>query len=60
MPKDKDKEEVAGLQSQLDHALQNDILDQYRAALFAKYDVTINEKLVHDMFKQKEDEAGSD
>jgi peptidyl-prolyl cis-trans isomerase D len=60
MPKEQSKEDLASLEAQLNRSLQDDILDQYRNSLLAKYDVTINDKLMADLFKAQEDEAGND
>lgn len=56
-PKDKKKEDVDSLTSFLNRSLQNDILDQYRNALMAEYDVTVNTELLDQMFKPKGEEA---
>jgi peptidyl-prolyl cis-trans isomerase D len=55
-PAPQTKEDLASFTATLDHALGQDATEQYRAALIAKYDVTINEKLVRDMFKAHEEE----
>jgi len=62
LPKGENKEELAGLQGMLDRSLQSDILDQYRASLMAKYDVTINDKLMQQLFKPqaKEEDTGAE
>lgn len=60
LPKEQSKEDVASLEAQIKRSLQNDILDQYRASLVSKYDVTINDKLVGDMFKTREDDSGNE
>jgi peptidyl-prolyl cis-trans isomerase D len=60
MPKAPPKEETASLESTLNRSLKNDILEQYRASLVARYNVTINDSLLHDMFKSQEDESGAE
>lgn len=54
-PKDVKKEDVATLHATLDRAIKNDILEQYRAYLLAKYKVSINEELLNRMYARKDD-----
>ncbi|MEZ0261991.1 MAG: peptidyl-prolyl cis-trans isomerase [Alphaproteobacteria bacterium] len=56
LPQETKKEDVEALQNMLNQALQSDILEQYRQALLAKYDVTINDAVLKDMYKIEQDE----
>lgn len=55
-PKDAKKEDVNTLRSTLDRAVKNDILEQYRAYLFDKYKVSVNEDLVTRMYARRDDD----
>ncbi len=44
------------LRSTLDRAVKNDILEQYRAYLFDKYKVSVNEDLVTRMYARRDDD----
>lgn len=55
-PKGQSREETAALEAQIARSLQNDILDQYRTALFAEYGVKIYDDVLQDMFKPREGE----
>lgn len=57
-PKDTDKKDVAALQSTLDRAVRNDVLEQYRAHLLDEYNVTINDELLARMYAPKTDDQG--
>jgi hypothetical protein len=59
-PKTQDKEERGTTEAALVRAMQGDILDQYRASLMDKYDVTVNDKLIEEMFRQKAEEGEGD
>lgn len=56
LPQDASKEEVESLTNMLNQALQSDILEQYRQSLLAKYDVTINDAVLKDMYKIERDD----
>lgn len=56
VPKDIKQEELDAVQARLDMSLQNEILEQYRQGLAAKYNVKINEDLLDEMYAPKEDE----
>ncbi len=48
----KDQEDMAGV---LNRDLKQDLLEQYRLSLLAKYDVHINDKLLNSMYAPKDD-----
>jgi peptidyl-prolyl cis-trans isomerase D len=52
-PKELSKEDVEAMQSRLSMALQSDILEQFRKSLMAKYDVTIDEQALKEMYSAK-------
>ncbi len=56
LPQETKKEDLDALQNMLNQALQSDILEQYRQSLLAKYDVTINESALKDMYKVENEE----
>ncbi|MEZ0225849.1 MAG: peptidyl-prolyl cis-trans isomerase [Alphaproteobacteria bacterium] len=53
-PKELSKEDVESMQAMLSQALQNDILEQFRKSLMAKYDVTIDEQALKEMYSVKQ------
>lgn len=56
MPKGAEKEDTEALRNLLGHSLQNDVLEQYRQSLMAKYDVKINDALLNVLYAPKEEE----
>lgn len=55
-PKELSKEDVEAMQSMLSMALQSDILEQFRKSLMSKYDVTINEQMLKEIYSLKQGE----
>jgi peptidyl-prolyl cis-trans isomerase D len=56
-PKEPGREDFESLQSMLSQALQSDILEQFRRSLMAKYDVTINEGVLQEMYAPKDEQG---
>jgi len=52
------KKDMDDMRSVLVRALRQDLLEQYRLSLIAKYDVKINDKLLTDMYTPKPGDAG--
>jgi peptidyl-prolyl cis-trans isomerase D len=60
-PQEASKEDVSGVEAILQRSLRQDLLEQYRMYLLAKYKVTINDKLLSEMYTPKDDsDAGGD
>ncbi len=53
------KKDAADMAAVLDRALKDDLLDQFRQSLMAKYDVKINDKLMNTMYASKPDDNGN-
>lgn len=53
-------EDIKTVRDTLDHAVQKDMLEQFRMSLMAKYDVKIHEDVLTDMYKNKVDGSGDD
>lgn len=60
IPQEQNVEETTALRNMLDRAIKGDILEQYRTHLMAHYDVTINDTLVREGYKPKEDDGAED
>lgn len=54
------KEEVTKMEATLTDALKQDFLEEYRTSLMDKYDVTINDKLLTEMYTPKDDGNGGE
>ncbi|MCE9507527.1 MAG: peptidyl-prolyl cis-trans isomerase [Alphaproteobacteria bacterium] len=54
-PQEASKEDAAGIEAILKRSLRQDLLEQYRMFLMAKYDVTINDKLMGEMYAPKDE-----
>lgn len=57
VPKNTKKEELDLVEAKLNHALQNEVLEQYRQSLMAKYNVKINNDILEEMYRPKDSEA---
>lgn len=57
--KDPKKEELEQLRSTLDHAVQKDLLEQYRMSLMTKYKVKVDNKVL-DLISKPRDETGDE
>lgn len=55
--KEPKKEELEQLRDMLDHAVQKDLLEQYRMSLMMKYKVKIDHKALDNLAKQREENA---
>lgn len=55
--KEPKKEELEQLRSMLDHAVQKDLLEQYRMSLLAKYKVKIDNKVLDRISKPRDENA---
>jgi peptidyl-prolyl cis-trans isomerase D len=53
LPKEIKKEDTAGTEAVLARHFRQDILEQYRAYLIRRYDVSINDKLMDEMYPAK-------
>jgi len=59
VPADTAKKDAEDMSAVIDRALKQDLLDQFRQSLMAKYDVKINDKLLNSMYAPKADENGN-
>jgi peptidyl-prolyl cis-trans isomerase D len=60
-PQEASKEDAAAIEEILNRSLRQDLLEQYRMHLIAKYKVTINDKLMSEMYTPKdESDSGGD
>ncbi|MBI3440278.1 MAG: peptidyl-prolyl cis-trans isomerase [Proteobacteria bacterium] len=57
--KDINKTEVNTVEALLNRTLKQDLLEQYRLSLMDKYDVTVNGRLMSEMYAPKEDTGGN-
>ncbi len=55
--KEDEKKDTAAMESVLSRSLQQDLLEQYRAYLMDKYDVSINEKLVSEIYAPRDEDG---
>ena len=54
--KEFDKEDIEEIESFLNRSLAQDLQDQYRMSLMAKYGVHVNDKLINEMYALKEED----
>jgi peptidyl-prolyl cis-trans isomerase D len=60
-PQEVSKEDSAAIEAILSRSLKQDLLEQYRMSLVAKYDVSINDRLMNEMYAPKDDnDAGGE
>lgn len=59
LPADTAKKDAEDMSAVIDRALKQDLLDQFRDSLMAKYDVKVNDKLLNSMYAPKSDENGN-
>ena len=59
-PKEESQEDLANLEEILNRSLRQDFLEQYRMSLIAKYGVTVNDKLMNEMYAPKKDNGGGE
>ncbi|MDD9901461.1 MAG: hypothetical protein OXT65_10815 [Alphaproteobacteria bacterium] len=56
VPKDaENQEDIAALKNSMKRSLETDILEQFRMGLFEKYDVTINNDLLQEIYTPQQD-----
>lgn len=58
MPKEGNTAEMRTTEAILTRSLRQDLLEEYRAGLAAKYKVSVNEKLLNNLYAPKEDGEG--
>jgi len=57
VPSESSKKDTDDLSAAMVRTLKQDLLEQYRQSLLAKYDVKINDSLMHSMYTAKDDNA---